>query len=477
MYVQKSLNLIVAVALCAVAYAAPEKPRRIRTATANGITWSFAVEHSGAIITSGQKEKPAIDAGTEGDIVIPPMLGGFPVREIGDYAFYGCGAVSSIKIPADVSRVGEFAFYDCLSIRDLNFPEGVLTIGKGACHGMKALESVKIFGNVEIIEDKLFEQCDNLREIDLGKGVKRVSGKSFEHCRVLGKLVFPETLESIDNRGYAYGVCDSCNSLQEVVFLGPPPTIKNFGINLDGKVYYTKKYRIEWERWLKSNAIEGEEISGSDLPNAKGSDAKPSGNGALSSHSDMGEPNPSPPQGGDTGTPTTDSHIIALDVSPSREAFNTSGISHYRCRSALEEFETAITDANAKAATNRVRVTEMVVKYLKTNMEKAQSVGDLDKLIAFRKALETAEGEIEGQMEEIVKLRARRDVQWTRIDKALVTNGATAAKRFYGTLEWEKKEMTKKGDIDEAQNVAAFQKKVEAWMNAIQEQATPSVTR
>ncbi len=476
------------------------KKRQIRTATVNGVQWSFAVEHGGAIITSGQKEKPAIDAWTEGEVVIPTMLNGFSVREIGDYAFYGCGAMSSITIPNGVVRVGAFAFFDCLAIRVLDFPTSVLSIGKRACCGMKALESVKISGNVGTIEDKLFEQCVNLREIDLGNGLRTVSGKSFESCRSLRKLVFPETLESIDNRGYTYGVCSGCSSLKEVVFLGPPPTIKNFGVDLNGKVRYTTKYRLEWERWQKAKAIEGMEMADSVMPKEnRPTDSEdvtnPFSEPVSQEAADENLPRGGPPDGDgklpadidtasnhkkavaseapasektDSATPPSKSAPLILDASLLRVTFDVVGISHYRCRSALKDFEKAIADANAAAAERRTKLDTTARVYLKQQMEKAQAEGDLDKVLIFKTALESArDGKIVGDNEAIVKLRESYAKQLLLSDNALRNAGLSAARTLIGTLDWQKKEATKKGDIDDAQKIAAFQKKVEEWTKTI----------
>ncbi len=167
---------------------------------------------------------------------------------------------------------------------------------------------------------------------------------------------------------------------------------------------------------------------------------------------------------------------LTLDATPLFEAYRNAGISAWRCRAALKDFEKAVAGANAEATTNRDSMVGIVVNYLNAHMEKAQAAGDLDKVIAFNNALETAEGGIEGDIEEIVKLRASRDAQRTRIDHVLLAKGATAAKGLHGTLEWQKKEATKKGDFDDAQKIAAFQKQVEEWAKSLQLKAAQAAS-
>ena len=153
-----------------------------------------------------------------------------------------------------------------------------------------------------------------------------------------------------------------------------------------------------------------------------------------------------------------------LDAASLSGAYRESGISTYSCRLALKDFEKAVATANAAAETNRASMVRIVVKYLKSGMSTAQASGDLDKVIAFKTALETADAGIDGDLEEIVKLRASRDAQKAKIDNALLAAGITAAKGLLGALEWQKREMTRKNEIDEAKKIASFQKQIEEWM-------------
>ena len=88
--------------------------------TENGYT--YTVENGEATITG-------CDDSITGDVVLPDTLGGYPVTEVGAYAFSGCSSLTSIKIPDGVTSIDEAAFRGCSSLTDITIPDGVTSIG------------------------------------------------------------------------------------------------------------------------------------------------------------------------------------------------------------------------------------------------------------------------------------------------------------------------------------------------------------
>ena len=167
---------------------------------------------------------------------------------------------------------------------------------------------------------------------------------------------------------------------------------------------------------------------------------------------------------------------LTLDTSALTNDWNDAAISVWRCREAFRNFRDAVATANAEAAVKRTQLDTTARVYLKSQMEKAQAEGDLDRVLVFKNALESARGgEITGDDEAVVKLRESYDRQLALADKALLDAGLAAARAFTASLDEQKKEATKKGDLDDAQKIAAFQRKVGEWAKAVQGQAPQTV--
>ena len=130
--------------------------------------------------------------------------------EVGDYAFYGCEALTDIQLSDCVNSIGEGAFIFC-SFNRIKLPESLTTIGDKAFGYCESLESIDIPSGVQSIGQGAFLECSALTQIDLPKGISVIEARTFEKCKQLKSIDIPETVTRID-----YGAFDVCRALTAV---------------------------------------------------------------------------------------------------------------------------------------------------------------------------------------------------------------------------------------------------------------------
>ncbi len=85
---------------------------------------------------------------------------------IGDNAFDGCSALSTVSIPSSVVYIGLSAFKDCTSLTSITIPNGVIGLGGSVFSGCTRLSSVSIPNSIETLGDSgtnVFYQCNSLK--------------------------------------------------------------------------------------------------------------------------------------------------------------------------------------------------------------------------------------------------------------------------------------------------------------------------
>ena len=214
------------------------------TQEVDGIEWTFYVSGGKAEIRSGDGEVSAISDATEGELVIPYMLGGCPVTSIGyrafyccsglkgvtipnsvtsigDYAFYSCGGLTSVTIPSTVTSIGDSAFAFCSGLTSVTIPEGVTSIGGGSFGFCRGLTSVTIPNSVTSIEDYAFYSCSGLTSVTIPNSVTSIGECAFYSCSGLTLVTIPDGVTCIGD--YAFY---SCSGLMSVTI---PPSVTSIG--------------------------------------------------------------------------------------------------------------------------------------------------------------------------------------------------------------------------------------------------------
>lgn len=279
------------------------------TEVVDGIEWTYSVSEGKASVGNGRYPGPsAIPITTEGAITIPLSLGGYPVTEIGSYAFVRCVELTSVTIPNGVTRIGNSAFSGCAGLTSVVIPDSVTSIEGSAFSGCTALVSVYIFdisawcrisfdgesvwqssspnlyiNNVLVTDLKLpddttsiskyafsgwrglmsirmpdsivsigfgaFSKCTGLTRVTIPNGITKIEQSLFYDCRGLSSVTIPKGVTYIGKDAFR-----GCRELTEVVFQGDLPSGIDLSMMLDCMLNNSTAY-MKWPRAYSANYI------------------------------------------------------------------------------------------------------------------------------------------------------------------------------------------------------------------------------
>ena len=133
---------------------------------------------------------------------------GEEVTSIGQYAFSGCGQLSSINIPSHVTNIGEGAFFSCTGLTSITIPGTVTSIGENAFHNCYGLMSIQVEGGNTVYDSR--DNCNAL--------IKTADNTLMLGCQ---NTVIPNTVTSIgDNAFYCCAGLTSISIPNSVTHIG-----------------------------------------------------------------------------------------------------------------------------------------------------------------------------------------------------------------------------------------------------------------
>lgn len=126
---------------------------------------------------------------------------------IGKQTFYKCTALTSITIPASVTKITESGFEGCTKLATVTFEADsqLEFIGR---HGFReaAIVTIEIPASVKTIDGTAFFSCRSLEKVVFEEGSKleSIGSSAFNHCFQLASIIIPETCKTVDAGAFMY---------------------------------------------------------------------------------------------------------------------------------------------------------------------------------------------------------------------------------------------------------------------------------
>lgn len=175
----------------------------------------------------------AYDPGTiSGDLIIPSTVTyqghTYPVRKIGENAFYKCSGLVSVIVGDTVSEIEYRAFAECINLSSITIPSSVTCIIAEAFYGCISLQNVYYLGDISqwleisfggmLTSNPVYYSkrlCLNdvlVTTLTIPQGTTTIPKNSFCGLSTIEQIVLPNSVLSIDD--YAF---NSCSGLNKVV--------------------------------------------------------------------------------------------------------------------------------------------------------------------------------------------------------------------------------------------------------------------
>ncbi len=126
------------------------------------------------------------------------------LTSIGNGAFSGASALTSINLPDNLTSIGDWAFNDASALTSINLPDSITSIGYGAFSGASALTSINLPDNLTSIGDWVFSDASALTDINLPDNLTSIGNGTFYGASALTSIDLPNSITSIGDSAF-YG--------------------------------------------------------------------------------------------------------------------------------------------------------------------------------------------------------------------------------------------------------------------------------
>ena len=189
------------------------------------IPGGIAMAEEAEALTSGDYEYTLNDDGSASitdysgkaeALIVPAELDGHSISSIGDGAFSGCYALTTITLPDSVTSIGDYAFNGCDSLPTITLPDSVTTIGANPFTYCKQLTQITVSPDhptLATIDGVLFEKATQTlicypcafttETYAVPQGIQAIGDRAFNDCESLTAITLPDSLTSIGENAFA----------------------------------------------------------------------------------------------------------------------------------------------------------------------------------------------------------------------------------------------------------------------------------
>ncbi|MBO4847791.1 MAG: leucine-rich repeat domain-containing protein [Clostridia bacterium] len=143
-------------------------------------------------------------------------------EEIHFDAFQNCSVLTSVSIPASVTKIGNQAF-QYSGLTSITIPETVTVLENSFCQSCPNLTEATVNASVELLESYAFNGCPSLTNVVLGPSIKSIGIGAFAYCTMLSSIALPDELTAIPNDCFS-----GCTSLAGIEI---PAAVTSIGSN------------------------------------------------------------------------------------------------------------------------------------------------------------------------------------------------------------------------------------------------------
>lgn len=218
------------------------------------------IYHSGVIVINGKKVTT---------LAIPAWI-----SKINNYAFYNCATISGVKIPKTITNIGKDAFYGCEGVAKVDIEDITawcqIDFATALSNPLSYEGSLYINGQpatnislvgAEAISAYAFQGCNNIKTLTADSSLKTIGEEAFRGCSELASVDLGTSITQIEGRAFM-----GCQALKSVKCLAAEPPVLGdkyvFDYNADTRKIYVPQSAYDryvaapyWSKYADS--IEG----------------------------------------------------------------------------------------------------------------------------------------------------------------------------------------------------------------------------